>query len=145
MSIKPELLSEYEELKAKYPNIDKDLVMDYLKGMAEQAEMTLEEYKNKKEGYGCHIVSQKQYDHYIKKIPEVKWSVDDVVKVLGVNFNDKPYYEFDAAFIMNFLHYAFGSFISETMTYIRMTKAILECKLIENADDSAYHIAKSLK
>lgn len=145
MYIEPELLTEYEELKEKHPNIAEDIIMDYFSGMAEQAKITLEEYKNKKEGYGCHIVSQKQYDYYIKKLPSVKWTVDEVVKASGIDFTDKPYYEYDFAFLMNFKYYKYSSFISETSYYIKMVKSDLECKLVYKSDDMAYHIAKNLK
>lgn len=144
MYIKPEIMTKYEDLKAKYPDIDNDLVMEYFVSMPDEALMTLEEYESKKE-YGCHIVSQKQYDYYIKKLPSVKWSVDDVVKVSGIDFNMKPYYEYDFAMLMNIFYAKYSSFITDANYYVKMVKATLENPLVDKPDDTAYHMAKDLK
>lgn len=144
MYIKPELLSKYEELKRKYPHLDNDLVMDWFEEMPEEALMVLEEYETKKE-YGCHIVTKKQYEYYTSKLPSVKWTVEEIVKASGIDFDTKPYYEYDFAFLMNYLYSRYSSFMTDASYFVKIVKATLENPLVDNADDTAYHMAKELK
>ncbi len=74
----------------------------------------------------------------------IKWEHDTIKSLSKINFEDKEYYSYDFAFVMNYLYCLFGDFMTDASYYLKMTQALLENKLVENADDMAYHIAKKL-
>ena len=144
MYIEPELKREYEEIKAECPDFDHKMMKHFMKHMPEEAKKMIREQKEIMK-YGYHIVSKQTYDEFISKIPNVKWSVEDVVRVSGIDFDQKEYYKYDFAFLMNLKYYKYNSFITDAAIYVKMVKADLECPLIKNADDLAYHTAKDFK
>ena len=72
-------------------------------------------------------------------------TVEEIVKASGIDFDTKPYYEYDFAFLMNYLYSRYSSFMTDASYFVKIVKATLENPLVDNADDTAYHMAKELK
>lgn len=139
-----ELMQEYEEISTKYPHLKDYMMKMFIIHMPEVAKETLEEFENIQE-YGYHIITPEMYQKYIKKLPMAKWEHETIKTLAKINFEDKEYYSYDFAFLMNYLFCLFGEFMADASYYLKMTQSLLENKMIENADDMAFHIAKKIK
>lgn len=136
-------MARYHELKAKHPDIDHDMVMQFAEDMPEQFETALLEYE-----YGCHIVSKEMYNEAVAhfKNPDgtkgAKWSVEDVENKSGINFDAKDYTELDYAYIANMLYSDYGNIINSDLI-LKMARAYLEdSDYPGDASERAYYNAK---
>lgn len=99
--------------------------------------------------YGYHIVNKEMYDKavmYLKwaddKGAGAKWTVDDIVKIADIDFDEKDYYKYDFAYVMNMLYSDYCNIFTETNYYIKMSKNYLEDKdYAGEPDERAYHNA----
>lgn len=123
----------------EYPEEVENMILVWWEKMPEQAEQSINEII-----YGCHIATQKAYECYINKLPSIKWSFEDIMNVAKIDFSTKQYYEYDFAFLMNYLYILFHDKFSDYSYYIFMAKAMLENEMMEDSDDMAYELAKRL-
>ena len=71
-----------------------------------------------------------------------KWTVDDIVKIADIDFDEKDYYKYDFAYVMNMLYSDYCNIFTETSYYIKMSKNYLEDKdYAGEPDERAYHNA----
>ena len=136
-------MAKYHELKAKHPDIDHDMVMQFAEDMPDQFETALLEYE-----YGCHIVSREMYNEAVAHFKNTdgtkgaKWSIEDVENKSGVNFDAKDYTELDYAYIANMLYSDYGNIINSDVI-LKMARAYLEDSDYPGcASERAYHNAK---
>ena len=136
-------MARYHELKAKHPDIDHDMVMQFAEDMPEQFETALLEYE-----YGCHIVSKEMYNEAVAyfKNPDgtkgAKWSVEDVENKSGINFDAKDYTELDYAYVANMLYSDYGNIINSDLI-LKMAREYLEdSDYMGDASERAYYNAK---
>ena len=143
--IRTDVMKEYERILSKYPNADKDFMHNFMRLMPEEAMDMFEDYEDYKE-YGCHIATEKLYNRYINKLNQVKWSYDDVISVASpsIDFAQKDYYEYDFAFLMNYLYCLFKEKFTDYAYYVFMTQKLLENPMMPKSDDLAYHLAEKL-
>ena len=141
--IRNDVQTAHDNLIAKYPNADKEFMHKFMKLMPDIAIDVFDVYEDYKE-FGCHIATEKLYNKFITKLPKVKWSYEEIISVSNINFETVDYYEYDFAFLMNYLYAIFSDKITETSYYIFMTKTLLENKLMCKPDDTAYNIAENL-
>ena len=85
------------------------------------------------EEYGCHIIDRDMYDKAVSyfewsndKGMGAKWSVEDIEKLSGIDFDDKDYYLLDYAYVVNMLYSDYGHIFSDPSYYLKMAKAYLE-------------------
>lgn len=143
--LRDDVQTAYDSLIAKYPQADKDFMHKFMKIMPDIAIEMFDVYEDYKE-YGCHIATEKLYNKYINKLPQIKWSFDDVMGVVAskIDFANKDYYEYDFAFLMNYLYCLFKDKFSDYSYYIFMTQKLLENPMLNKSDDTAYHLAEKL-
>ena len=129
MNIQPELYNKYNEIKAKHPNIDHEMIMRFAEEMPTEFEMSIMEYE-----HGCHIASQRMYDEAVSYFENPNgtegayWDVNTVKMKSNMDFNNfKDYTLYDLAYMAN-MHYSdYGDFLSADML-IKMAKRDLEDK-----------------
>lgn len=139
------LLKKYEELKRKYPNIADDMVKMFFDKMEDVAIDALEEYEILQE-YGCHIGTEELYEKAVNLLQWVdnkgvgaRWSVDDITRICGIDFDTKEYYSFDFAYVVNMLYSDFCNIFTDSATYCKMAKNYLEDPDYHgNASERAY-------
>lgn len=118
----------YKRKISENPNFYKEIVEEWKEDMPEN----FAEYMLKLE-YGCHIVDISMYEKavgYLKwqddKGHGAKWSVDDIKKASGIDFDDKDYYLYDYAYSMNMLYSDYCNVFTDANYYIKMAKNYLE-------------------
>lgn len=123
-----EIMSKYKDLKCKHPTIDHDLVMKFAKEMPEEFEEVIIEY-----AYGCHIGTEDFYEKAVDLLEWVgdkgegaKWSVDDIVRLSGIDFDKKDYTEFDYAYVVNSFYADYCNVFTESSYYMKMARNYLE-------------------
>ena len=129
MDIEHDLLHEYNEIKAKHPNIDHDMMMKFAREMPAQFEMAIMEYK-----HGCHIASERMYNEAVKYFENPNgsegpyWDVSTIRIKSGIDFNSmKDYTLWDFAYLAN-MHYSdYGDFLGAEQI-LKMAKRDLEDK-----------------
>ena len=129
MDIEHDLLHEYNEIKAKHPNIDHDMMMKFAREMPAQFEMAIMEYK-----HGCHIASERMYNEAVKYFENPNgsegpyWDVSTIRIKSGIDFNSmKDYTLWDFAYLAN-MHYSdYGDFLGADQI-LKMAKRDLEDK-----------------
>ena len=129
MDIEHDLLHEYNEIKAKHPNIDHDMMMKFAREMPAQFEMAIMEYK-----HGCHIASERMYNEAVKYFENPNgsegpyWDVSTIRIKSGIDFNSmKDYTLWDYAYLAN-MHYSdYGDFLGAEQI-LKMAKRDLEDK-----------------
>ena len=129
MDIEHDLLHEYNEIKAKHPNIDHDMMMKFAREMPAQFEMAIMEYK-----HGCHIASERMYNEAVKYFENPNgtegpyWDVSTIRIKSGIDFNNmKDYTLWDFAYLAN-MHYSdYGDFLGAEQI-LKMAKRDLEDK-----------------
>ena len=143
--LRDDVQTAYDSLIAKYPQADKDFMHKFMKIMPDIAIEMFDVYEDYKE-YGCHIATEKLYNKYINKLPQIKWSFDDVMSVVSskIDFEVKDYYEYDFAFLMNYLYCLFKEKFTDHSYYIFLTQKLLENPMLNKSDDTAYHLAEKL-
>lgn len=124
-----------------------------IKLIAEWRDEMPEEYIKKmfEEEYGCHIAyNTEMYEEAVSLLKWAgnkgegeKWSVEDVEKVSGIDFDDKEYYPLDFAYVMNMLYSDYCDIFTETSYYVKMARNYLEdSDYPGEADERAYKNAK---
>jgi len=135
---------KYEELKKEMPDIDQQMIRTFLEEMPDEAMIAFD-----KMVYGCHIASEDLYHEAVMlfkwiddKGTGAKWTVEDIVKLSGIDFNDKKYYEYDYAYVVNMLYSDYCNIFTEPTYYLKMARNYLEdVDYCGNADERAYHNA----
>lgn len=132
----------YEEHLAENPNFDHDLVIEWKEEMPEEFSKKMYEIE-----YGCHIVDEDLYQEAVKLLKwgsrsGAKWTVDEISKLSKIDFDTKPYYEMDFAYMVNRLYSDFYNIFSDATYYFRMAQNYLEDEdYCGKADERAYHDA----
>lgn len=135
----------YKEKLSKDPEYDHKLVIHWKENMPEQFAKRMYEDK-----YGCHIVDEDLYDNAVSKLVwngrhGAKWTVDEILSLARINFDEKPYYEMDLSFMVNYLYAKFNNIFSDASYYLKMAQACLEdINGTDKPDESAYHIATEI-
>lgn len=126
------LMKKYEELKHKYPTIADDMVKMFFDRMEGAAMDALEEYEVLQE-YGCHIGTASMYKKAVELLKWVddkgigaRWSVEDITRSCGIDFDTKDYYSYDFAYIVNMLYSDYCNVFTDASTYCKMAKNYLE-------------------
>ena len=143
--MKEKALEKYNKLKAENPNLDNEMISTFIEDMPAEAIMLFDRME-----YGCHIVDVEMYDKAVSLLKWVddkgsgaKWSVDDIVKLSGINFEGKPYYEHDYAYAVNMFWSDFCNVFTEPSYYLKMAKNYLEDNdYWGDASERAYKNAK---
>lgn len=139
-----DILHKYNEIKAKHPNIDYEMMMKFADEMPDEFEMAIMEYEN-----GCHIATKKMYDEAVSYFENpngtegAHWDVDTIRMKSGIDFNTfKAYTLWDLAYMVN-MHYSdYGDFLATDMLF-KMAKRDLEDKDYPGeASERAYKDAK---
>ena len=139
-----EAIEIYNAEKAKDPNYDTKLVMEWREKMPDN----FTRYHLSKK-YGCHIVSQKMYDEAVSLLDwaddkgnGAKWSVSDIKNVSGIDFATKDYTALDFAYVMNMLWSDYCNIFTDTTYYLKMSRNYLEdADYMGDASERAYHNA----
>lgn len=122
----------HSELKEKYPDIDSILVRAFIENMPDEAFVSMLFFENEKaEDY--HIRTKEQYDKAVEffewvddKGTGAKWTVDEIVKLSGINFDNKEYTKYDYAYMVN-MHYSdYCNIFTEPTYYLKMSKNDLD-------------------
>ena len=110
------------------PTYDHKLVMEWKEDMPQQFAQKMYE-----DEYGCHIFGEEMYDEAVSllvwandKDKGEKWTIEDIVKLSGIDFADKPYTKYDYAYIVNTLYSDYCHIFTEPTYYLKMAKAYLE-------------------
>lgn len=135
----------YNKNLSEDSNYAKEIVEEWRDSMPEN----FAEYMFRKE-YGCHIVDVNFYNKaisYLKwsngKGMGAKWSVDEIKKVSGIDFDDKDYYLLDFAYIMNMLWSDYCNVFTDSSYYIKMSVDYLEdVDYMGDPSERAYKNAK---
>ena len=132
----------YKEKLKDDPEYDHKLVMHWKENMPEQFAKRMYEDK-----YGCHIVDEDLYEEAVGLLKwngrhGAKWTVSEISSLSRINFEEKPYYEMDFAYMVNSLYADFCNIFSDASYYIKMAQAYLEdIDYPGNSDERAYHEA----
>lgn len=139
-----EAMQIYAEEKAKTPNYDTILVSEWRELMPEQ--FTRKMLKKK---YGCHLIDIGTYNEAVSLFDWVedkghgaKWSVDDIKRVSGIDFDTKDYTVLDFSYVMNMFWSDNCNVFTDSGYYIKMAKNYLEDPdYMGNSSERAYHDA----
>lgn len=120
--------SIYEEMLLDNPNYDHELVKHWRDNMPEQFAKRMYEDK-----YGKHIVDEDFYETAVSYLNwggrhGAKWTLADISTLAKINFDEKPYYEMDFAFVVNKLYADNCAIINDASYFLRMAQAYLESK-----------------
>ena len=118
----------YKRKMSENPQFAKEIVEEWREDMPEN----FADYMLKLE-YGCHIVDVSMYDEaigYLKWVDDkgigAKWSVDEIKRASGIDFDDKDYYIHDYAYVCNMLWSDYCNIFTETNYYLKMARNYLE-------------------
>lgn len=133
-----------EEQMRKDSSFDTKLVLEWREQMPHEFSKKMYEIK-----YGCHIWNEELYDEAVsllawadKSGSGAKWTVEDLVKLSGIDFAEKDYYEFDYAYVANMMYSDYCHIFTEQSYYLKMAKAYLEdTDFMGNPSERAYHNA----
>ena len=131
----------YNEEKTKNPHYDTVLVEEWKERMPED----FTRYMLKKK-YGCHILDEKTYYDAVELLEWVedrgsgaKWSIDEIKRVSGIDFETKDYTLLDFAYTMNMLYADYSNIFTDAGYYIKMAKNYLEdADYMGEASERAY-------
>lgn len=134
----------YNAKKAENPDFDYMLVKSWRDEMPEQFAKRMYE-----EEYGCHIFDEELYNEAVGLLEWVnkagkgaKWSVNDIVKLSGIDFDTKDYYAKDFTYIANMLWSDYCNVFTDASYYIKMSKNYLEDPdYMGDPSERAYHNA----
>ena len=134
----------YNKKIEENPDYDHELVMEWKKDMPYQFAKKMYE-----DEYGCHIFDKEMYDKAVNllhwagdKGKGEKWTIDEIVKVANIDFDEKDYYKYDFGYIMNMLWSDYCHIFTETSYFIKMAKAYLEDPdYMGDPSERAYHNA----
>jgi len=143
------VISKYNALKKKYPDIAEDLVMRFFDTMEDIALDTLTEYECEQE-YGCHIGTEEMYEEAVNLFEWVnnkgtgaRWSVEDIEKSANINFAAKNYTLYDYCYVVNMLYSDFCNVFTDSGFYLKMAENYLEDPdYMGEASERAYCNAK---
>lgn len=141
------IMTKYNKLKMKYPNIAEDMMMMFFDKMEDVANETLDKYKYKKEN-GHHITTESMYDKAVSLLVNPngdigpKWSLKTIKEKSGINFETKDYTIYDYAYVVNMLYSDYGSVITDPSCYLKMAKLYLSDEdYFGDPSERAYHNA----
>ncbi|MCQ2975153.1 MAG: hypothetical protein MJ211_10155 [Bacteroidales bacterium] len=140
-----DIKNKYLELKKEKPNLDYEMVQVFIKDMPEEANVLFDKML-----YGCHIVDEDMYNkavsllHWVdNKGSGAKWTVTDIVRLSDIDFDNKDYYEYDYAYVVNMLYSDYCNVFIEPSYYLKMAKNYLEDNdYMGKPDERAYKNAK---
>lgn len=140
-----DIKNKYLELKKEKPNLDYEMVQVFIKDMPEEANVLFDKML-----YGCHIVDEDMYNkavsllHWVdNKGSGAKWTVPDIVRLSDIDFDNKDYYEYDYAYVVNMLYSDYCNVFIEPSYYLKMAKNYLEDNdYMGKPDERAYKNAK---
>lgn len=135
----------YQRKISENPHFYKELVEEWREDMPEN----FAEYMLKLE-YGCHIVDKSMYDEAVNCLKWVddkgegaKWSIDEIKRASGINFDEKDYYLYDYAYVCNMLWSDYCNIFTDANYYLKMAKNYLEDKdYMGDPSERAYKNAK---
>lgn len=126
--MKEKALMKFKKLRAERPEIIHDMMLDFIEDMPEEALMLFDKYE-----HGCHIVSEPVYEKAVGYLDWIggtghgaKWTVDDIVSLSGIDFDNKEYTELDYCYIVNMLYSDYCNIFTEPACYLKMAKNYLE-------------------
>lgn len=118
----------YNRYLSEDSNYAKKIVEEWREDMPDE----FAEYMFRKE-YGCHLVDKNVYNKAVSLLKwadgkgfGAKWSVEDIKRVSGIDFDDKDYYDLDFAYVMNMLWSDYCNVFTDTSYYIKMSRDYLE-------------------
>lgn len=135
----------YKRKLSENPNFYKELVEEWREDMPDN----FAEYMLKLE-YGCHIVDEDMYNEAVSLLKWIddkgegaKWSVEEIDRASGINFDEKAYYLHDYAYVVNMLWSDYCNIFTDVSYYLKMAKNYLEdADYPGEADERAYKNAK---
>ena len=135
----------YNRKLADNSNFAREIVEEWRRDMPEN----FAEYMLKLE-YGCHIVDSSMYNEaisYLKWAGDkgigAKWSIDEIKKASGIDFDDKAYYIMDYAYVCNMLWSDYCNIFTDTSYYLKMAQNYLEdSDYMGDPSERAYKNAK---
>lgn len=137
--------SIYQEMLQADPEYDHKLVKHWRDNMPEQFAKRMYEDK-----YGKHIVDEDFYEIAVSYLKwggrhGAKWTLDEIVALARINFDEKPYYEMDFAFTVNRLYADNCTIFNDASYFLKMAQAYLESKnYAGKSDERAYNDACAL-
>ena len=113
---------------AENSNFAMEIVEEWREDMPEN----FAEYMLKLE-YGCHIVDIDMYNEAVSYLVWVdgkgrgaKWTVDEIKRASGIDFDDKDYYIHDYAYVCNMLWSDYCNIFTDANYYLKMARNYLE-------------------
>jgi len=136
---------KYVEIKKTNPNIDMEMVETFMSEMPREASMLFDRMT-----YGCHIVDSEMYEDAMNTYKwasgtgqGVKWTVEDITKLSGIDFSTKDYTVHDYAYAVNALYSLYCNIFTDSTTYLKMARNFLEtADYPGDPSERAYHDAK---
>ena len=134
----------YNKKREENPNYDHELVLEWKRDMPQQFAQKMYE-----DEYGCHIFDKEMYNESTAlfewadgKGTSAKWSIEDIVKLSNINFEDKDFTKYDYAYIVNMLWADYCNIFTEPSYYLKMAKNYLtDTDYYGDASERAYHDA----
>jgi hypothetical protein len=135
----------YKKRLEENPEYAKELVDEWREDMPYQFARKMYE-----DEYGCHIFDDEMYDkavHLFKWVENrgtgPKWSIEEIVKLSGINFESKEYTKYDFCYSVNMFWSDFCNVFVEPNYYFKMAKNYLEDPdYCGDASERAYKDAK---
>lgn len=147
------IMTKYNKLKMKYPNIAEDMMMMFFDKMEDVANETLDKYKYKKEN-GHHINSEEMYKKAVSLLVNADgsigphWSLPAIKEKSGINFETKDYTVYDYAYVVNMFYSDYGEVFKNLPpkefchVFLKMAKLYLSDEdYFGDPSERAYHNA----
>lgn len=137
----------YAQKKLENPNFDTYLIEKFKKEMPDDyiEAMLVEEH-------GHHIYDKDLYEEAVSLLDWIngsgkgaKWSVDDIARLSGINFNEKAYTKYDFAYWVNMKWSDYCNVFTDPVYYFKISVNDLEDIDFPDcyeADERAYYNAK---
>lgn len=135
----------YNKRARENPNYPQEVIDEWRQDMPDQ----FVDYIYRTE-YGCHIVNEEFYEKAVNLLRWAdergsgpKWSMEDIIKLSEINFDDKDYYPLDYCYVVNMLYSDYCNIFVDPSYYLKMAKNYLEDNdYMGNASERAYKNAK---
>lgn len=139
----------YKKLEANDPNINKIIMQAFMEKMPQEAYATLLFYKNEKEE-NYHLTTYEQYKEGVELLEWMedkgegeKWTCEDIMKLISINFENKDYTKYDFCYVMNMLWSDYCNVFQDHNYYLKMSKNYLEDPdYCGESSERAYHNAR---
>lgn len=109
---------------------DAELIADFVEDMYELYPNEVEKMIDE-QFYGCHIRSESMYEEAVKllKKPDgeygAKWSVEDIARKSGIDFEKEDFTKHDFAYVVNMLYSDYGKKVTDVETILDMAEIYL--------------------